>query len=285
MKTRSLTSAEISLARTVFGNTLPYDQIYFSDIDLGGAVTAGDKFVGVQNGRLYTKNLYCIFWPEAFKNPLASNNVKSVFIHELTHVWQGQNGIYPAVYMGQSLIAQLTFGIGDIVNKREWKGWGTHRSTAYNFNPSDIGNNWSTFNVEQQASLIQSWYTSDSVWFGLYQNAVQGGNSSRYDARYPYIRDVILGMSNGAAYRPVVLPPGGDAEIKKLQDRLVWLGYLDATQADGLVGRSKSATLDAVAEFQRNNRLTVDRDLGGPNSETRRKLLGNTSQLVRKSKR
>ncbi|HEX8554724.1 MAG TPA: peptidoglycan-binding protein, partial [Sphingomonas sp.] len=49
-------------------------------------------------------------------------------------------------------------------------------------------------------------------------------------------------------------------------------GYLDARHADGLIGRGRSATLDAVARFQERNGLTVDRVLGGPNSKTRRKL-------------
>lgn len=50
------------------------------------------------------------------------------------------------------------------------------------------------------------------------------------------------------------------------------LGYLEATHADGLVGRSHSATLDAVLGFQQRNGLKPDRDLGSAKSETGRKL-------------
>ncbi len=289
MKTRLLTPTEIRIARTVFSNKIPYDRIYVSDIS-EGAVTVGDMCVGVRNGKPFSGSIYCICWREAFNNPAGSLQIQSVLIHELTHVWQGEHGVYPAVYMAQSIYSQLEFGIRDIIRSRGWRGWGNHRSTAYEVSPSEIGQNWSYFNVEQQAAIVQSWYTSAAVWSGLYGSSIQGGNASTNDSRYPYIKDVILTGNRGAAYvrppAPVVvqsstLAPGGDREIKKLQDRLVQLGYLNPSQADGLVGRTRSATLDAVAEFQRNNNLKVDRDLGGPNSETRRKLLSN-AKLVPK---
>ncbi|OWK27872.1 hypothetical protein [Sphingomonas mucosissima] len=52
-----------------------------------------------------------------------------------------------------------------------------------------------------------------------------------------------------AAYRSITLPGGGDAQIKAIQDRLVALAYLEGHHADGLVGRSQNATLDAVRPF------------------------------------
>ena len=212
-----------------------------------------------------------------------SAQLLSTFIHELTHVWQGENGIYPTFYMGQSIIAQLTEGLRDVWNKREWRGWNEHRGMAYVFTHSDIGKDWKSFNVEQQAMLVQSWFIAErdrrrEGWnFG---EGVFGGSASQWDARFSYIRDVIRARDRNAAYRPVGLPKGGDAVVKALQDRLVELGYLDARQADGTLGRSHSATLDAVRAFQLRNGLTGDRDLGGPNSATRQKLALAADQLV-----
>jgi hypothetical protein len=66
-----------------------------------------------------------------------------------------------------------------------------------------------------------------------------------------------------------------------VQENLVALRYLEARHADGLAGAGWSATLDAVAKFQRRNGLKVYRELGGPNSETRRKFSLPASGLVR----
>jgi len=194
--------------------------------------------------------------------------------------------------MGQSAWAQLSSGLGDFWKKAEWKGWETHRSTAYSFSSSLIGRNWSTFNVEQQASLVESWYIpenqrvrrldSGQIVTNYFGESVYGGGASRHDARYPYIRDVIRACNRKAPYVPLALPYGGDPQIKAMQDKLVALNYLDAHKADGYVGRTRSATLDALAEFQRRHGLKSDRDFGGPNSETRRKLSLPISQLIRK---
>jgi hypothetical protein len=281
MGQRLLKPAEIAFAATVFGNKIPYARVYISDIDLGGAVTLGDQFVFVRDGKFQTEDRYCICWPAAYTSALSSPAIAGTLIHELTHVWQGAHGVYPAVYMGQSVIAQLDHGIRDIIRRREWRGWGVHRSTAYKFDPGEIGKNWSQFNVEQQASIVQSWFMKDANWSALYgKSSVVGGNSSPYDPRYPYISDVIRAGNRGANYHAVSLPNGGSADIKRIQDRLVMLRYLDPVEADGLLGRSVSRTLDAVAVFQKRNGLQVDRDLGGPNSLTRRKLLGNFNALV-----
>ena len=106
---------------------------------------------------------------------------------------------------------------------------------------------------------------------------------SPYDARFPYIRDVIRKRRPTAGYASVQLPAGADPSIKQLQDKLVALGYLTPRQADGLVGHTHSATLDAVRDFQARNGLKPDRDLGGTNSATRKALLRPINQLQRKS--
>jgi hypothetical protein len=285
VQARRLNTAEQNLARTVYADTLPFDRIYITDLNLGGAVTLAGMDLRTR------KFDYTINWVDAFGGVMAFADRRSTLIHELCHVWQGENGVWPTFYMGQSIWAQLRSGVEDIWRSREWKGWGHHRSTAYPFPASSIGNNWSTFNVEQQASIVESWYMPEServvpignnrVRIHNFGDGVTGGGHSQYDARFPYIRDVIRGRNRDASYRAVQLPQGADPQIKAIQDRLVALGYLDASQADGIVGRSRSATLDAVAAFQGRNGLTVDRDLGGPNSETRRKLALPIGQLVR----
>lgn len=285
VRTRHLAPAEIALAQTVYASTLPFDRIFITDLDLGGAVTLAGMNLSTR------KFDYAINWVEAFGGIVDFPGRRSTLIHELCHVWQGENGAWPTFYMGQSLWAQLSSGVRDVWEKREWKGWGTHRSTAYPFPATSIGKDWATFNVEQQASIIESWYMPETervVAIGKgrlrihdFGPGVHGGGRSEHDTRFPYVRDVIRARNRGAAYKAMQLSAGGDQVIRSLQENLVALGYLEARHADGLVGAGRSATLDAVAEFQRRNGLKVDRDLGGPNSETRRKLSLPAGGLVR----
>ena len=202
-------------------------------------------------------------------------------IHEMTHVWQGQHGIYPTVYMVQSLWEQLSHGVKDIIDKGGWRTWDEHRGTTYLFNMADIGANWDQFNVEQQACIVETWYLeqidnlkSDSRrnYHHVYGEGVYCGGASPYDLRYPYIRDVILTGKPTEAYKPVILPSHANADIKKFQEKLVQLGFLPARFADGIYGGKGSQTRLAVADFQKANSLDSDGDLGGSNSKTRAKL-------------
>lgn len=284
---RKLWPDEVRDARAVFENSIPYENIVISDIGSGGAVTLSGR------GLLDSTFVYTICWGDAvFDNGVRGAQKLSTFIHELTHVWQGNNGIYPTVYMAQSIVAQVGQGLKDIFGQRQWQGWDTHRGKAYKFGADDIGKDWSTFNVEQQGNLVQSWFIAEADrqregWdFGP---GVLGGGASTADPRFPYIRDVIRGRNRHATYRAPTPPAGraqaaaagADASIKRIQDRLVELGYLDPRHADGTIGRTRSATLDAVEAFQRRNGLKPDRVLGGPNSQTRRRLALPASQLVR----
>lgn len=151
-KARRLTAAEKDLARTVYASTIPFDRVYLTNLELGSAVTLAG--MDLSTGRFD----YTINWTDGFGGIMTDAERRATLIHELCHVWQGENGIWPTFYMGQSLWSQLSSGVEDIWKKRKWRGWGTHRSTAYKFPRSAIGNPWTSFNVEQQASLVESWF-------------------------------------------------------------------------------------------------------------------------------
>ena len=214
---------------------------------------------------------------------------KRTFIHELTHVWQGQHGNFPREYMVKSGAAQ-TGGVfkdawenggEELVKRVREKGftdaWDSYRNRAYAFSMNHIGvNNFNDFNVEQQASIVESWYAPDAETNHL-KESIPGGNMSTTDARYPYITCNILASSVNAQYVPLKnsgtstpqLARGADAKIKAIQDILVALRFLDPKFADGFMGKN---TRDAVRGFQGHNGLFVDGDIGGPNSATRIKL-------------
>ncbi len=284
---RPLTTAEVALARTVFGNSIAYDRVAITTFDLGAPVTLMDA---ARDGK---GPLYLINWVEGFRTTLTPQDRPATLIHELTHVWQGQHGTLPPLYIAQAAWAQVASGVRDVWRSGQWRGWDQHRGAAYVFNKGEIGRDWSSFNAEQQASLVQSWFIPERARvlrvgarmarITNFGDGVYGGNRSEQDGRFPYIRDVIRPGNRHAAYRPVAAIGGNDPAILAMQERLAALGYLDARHVDGVVGRSRSATLDAVAAFQQRNGLEVDRDPGGPNSMTRRKLTQPAGTLRRAS--
>jgi hypothetical protein len=277
MASRSLTAAERAFAYTVFRNSVRYDDVSISDTAIEGQVIT-----------THYNGAFTIRWGKGFVNIMGDEGRKATFIHEMTHVWQGcNNGRWTGTYQAKSVSAQVTEGVRDIIKTSDYwdgiKNWDRHRSTAYRLDASRFGEPWSSFNVEQQGNIVETWYIDEVLRRrrGNDGPGVFGAGMSPYDARYPYIRDVIRKRSPAAAYTPVQLPAGADPAIKQLQDKLVALGYLAPRQADGLVGRAHSATLDAVRAFQARNGLKPDRVLGGANSETRRALLRPAVELRR----
>lgn len=278
MSWRSLTPAERSFIYQVHNNSLNYDAVSISDLGISGQVIT-----------THFNGSFTIRWDAGYRGIMGNERSMSTLIHEMTHVWQGDNnGYLSGTYQVKSAGAQFVEGVKDIVRTGDYKGavknWDDHRGTAYRLDASRFGQPWSSFNVEQQAMIVETWYLDDRVRKNLHGDCgpgVFGASMSPYDARFPYIRDNIRKRSQTAGYSPVVLPTGANAAIKAIQDKLVALDYLDPRMADGLIGRSHSKTLDAVQDFQRRNGLQAGRDLGGANSKTRAALAKPVNQLQR----
>jgi hypothetical protein len=157
---RFLTGAEKDLARKVFEETLPYGAIYLSN------------GLGLEH-RAYTiphplhLGSYVIhIGPDAFPDATDSSVIvlgqtaDAVFIHELTHVWQGVNRRHAFDYILDSVYNQIRLG-----------------SDAYKLNQDDVGKKkWSEFNAEQQAMIVENWYA---------------GGMSESAAAFTYIKDNI----------------------------------------------------------------------------------------------
>jgi len=126
MKKRALLPEEVSLADTVFGDTLPLDRIgvtnFANPIDETRALTLPDLdgtiLVGMGN---------------RFDQTLSVAN-RPTLIHELTHAWQIEHAPWAAA---------LYF---KVVLDRTYDA------------PLD-GRDWSDYGPEQQAQLVQEWYT------------------------------------------------------------------------------------------------------------------------------
>ena len=161
MRTRLLTGGEILLARMVFQTTLPYNQITISDaMGLGGRPFTIPMFNEGQSvasifgtllfGPLVTPAIlltrpssYMLnIGAKGFANALASDQV-ATFIHELAHVWQSFNQTFSSAYIFNSLWHQAI-----------------SNGAAYSYSP---GQAWGSYNVEQQAHLVEDWFQADGM--------------------------------------------------------------------------------------------------------------------------
>lgn len=120
---RPLTEGEQALAREVFGADLDAGRVRLFSIPYWNRAF-------VASGRL-------VVWPARamrpdFAAPDVPLTVKAVFVHELTHVWQAQNGV-------SLLLGKVRAGDGP-------------KSYAYDL---AAGAEFSQLNIEQQAMVVQ----------------------------------------------------------------------------------------------------------------------------------
>ena len=147
---RGLSNSEVSLAKSVYKSSLNYNMVKVTN-----TVGLGSRPWTTNTPPLYTINVGV----EAYKN-LATGHWKSLLIHELGHVWQGQHFV---PFMSNSAAHQILSAIQE----------GGNPGGAYSYK---AGKQWNKYNVEQQASIVTAWYR-------------KGRKTSH--ALYPYIRDNI----------------------------------------------------------------------------------------------
>lgn len=124
--TRGLTAGERRLAEEAFGDGLALDPIRF----LKAPWPLTRAFVpGVWFGRSW------IVWPEkTLPEDIAAAGLgtQAVFVHELTHVWQAQQGL-------NLITGKLR--AGDSIRSYEY--------------PVGVDCDWATLNIEQQAMVVE----------------------------------------------------------------------------------------------------------------------------------
>lgn len=130
---RPLSAGETALARRVFGDSIDYSRV---------SVTEG-KFIGFQpygtamapDGHLYMYGCY--------KNDYSceADHWQGHFIHEMTHVWQQQNGILNPIAEAMKLSIKFRFNY----------------NAAYDYK-LEHGKDLLDYNMEQQASIVQDYF-------------------------------------------------------------------------------------------------------------------------------
>lgn len=96
MQRRLLKPAEAALARSVYADKLPYDDIFVTDLAIGStAVTLSG--LGVPRGRF----VYQICWPAGYVSIMGDFALEATLIHELAHVWRQQRDAPQTCAAGQ----------------------------------------------------------------------------------------------------------------------------------------------------------------------------------------
>jgi len=127
---RRLTSREIDLAGSVFGSTVDYSRVtirkwgYFLGFQFSGTlVTPNGHIYAPPRGGMYSDDY-----------SQERTEVRAVFIHEMTHVWQFQGGM--------NVKTRRLFG-----------------ESNYDYNKADFGTkDFKTYGIEQEAHIVEDYY-------------------------------------------------------------------------------------------------------------------------------
>jgi hypothetical protein len=178
IQTRAMTPTEIAMAQQVFQRELNCDNVMFTNFSVTGrAMTAP----GVDG------KTYCNFGSEfAADMSKVSNSAYpvagEVMIHELTHAWQIQHNSFIPGFVCSGMINQAEYRFGDNI---------------YRYGPP--GPPWNSFNLEQQASIVNEWFAGNgdppTLDFPGVQSAFPGMDTK--NPYYEYLKQNILTGSAG----------------------------------------------------------------------------------------
>jgi hypothetical protein len=158
---RLMNEAEYQLVSRVFADTLPYRirmiitdaagldgrpfTIPTSLLSVAGVASAANFFAGAGLGYLGSviNFAYLLNVGSAYDSLLLHE--KNLLVHETAHVWQGKNSHFALSYVFSSIFNQCV------------------HQNAYSYVP---GAPWSSYNAEQQASIVEDWFAAGQPMSG-----------------------------------------------------------------------------------------------------------------------
>lgn len=152
MTSRPLTEGEVTLARSVFGDSIDYGSVKISDQKFMGLPFLPEGTAMAPNGSLYM--------PGCYREDYSAEDTigQSLFIHEMTHVWQYQNKVLNPIPTAAKLAVRHKFNY----------------SAAYAYT-LDEDKDLLDYNMEQQATIVQDYFTMKTDgyyydWWGRCEN-------------------------------------------------------------------------------------------------------------------
>lgn len=175
MVSRPLTIGETALAKSVFGDSIDYAAVTINDGKFAGFHPEGTAMA--PNGNLYMYGCYSDDY--SAREPYG----QSLFIHEMTHVWQYQNKILAPIAEAVKL---------NLAHKFNYRA-------AYDYT-LEPGKDLIEYNMEQQASIVQDrfllqrepgsefWSNSLNVEYGAQRMALYDQVLAKFDADPSYAK-------------------------------------------------------------------------------------------------
>ena len=132
---RGLTNGEETIATSVFGSSIDFtltrvhDEKYFYFQPDNSGMTP--------NGEIYVHGIYSADYSAE------AGQRKGFFVHEMTHVWQYQIGVFSTSVIGAAIM--------------EFVGRGGDYTSAYPY-VLDASKDLTDYNLEQQAAIVEDYY-------------------------------------------------------------------------------------------------------------------------------
>jgi hypothetical protein len=130
---RSLTAGEISLAQEIFGNSVDYTTVKIHDRPF--APFHQRNVAMTPNGQMYMNGCYSEDYSKT------DPQWRSLFIHEMTHVWQYQNKVLNLIASALEINLKHKFNY----------------NAAYAFQ-LDAGKDLLDYGMEQQAAIVEEYF-------------------------------------------------------------------------------------------------------------------------------
>lgn len=147
---RQLTSGEIRMSQLVFKNSIDYSKVW---IHVGGLIHTATGNAMTPAGEIYMSSKDYV---ENQDFSLSRPNIKHWFIHEMTHVWQYQNGAKTGwLGLKQMCSGGYTTEVQSVDSSSELKAYDTDLLGR------DINKKFQDFNFEQQGRIIEFYFDSN----------------------------------------------------------------------------------------------------------------------------